>query len=745
MVAESVGASLSRPPSSIEDFLWNVHSVLVAVGPLPLDELKECYAKHHEHKCVIERFLVVGEGGLAATLKRIPHVVTLFQENGTTSVKASQPSDSSKEQLIKADLAYRKELVKKNAQVKAKALASAAKAKVKAPAPAAKSPAAVAGTESQAPLAPAPTAEPAKRSAPEGGGSPGGGDAKRAKTEEKETLARMLVQAVVRVLQNRAKAGKGPLPIGELEGEFSALWKVPFNLQQAGEHDTETFLQKWPNKVVLQTDANGQQVILLPKKVVEKAGTAVKGGAPQQPETSTPEKPKATSAVASPAVSGVTPSGTGAKPTTPARSPSVAALSPGKSNIGVGSPTTSSKPLDDPKQASASKNGSAVLKRAPAPTPAPTRSPGNIEEFLWNIHSVIEAHEGPLPLDSIKDAYSQHLGHKCSIERFLVVGEGGLAATLRRIPHVVTLYNDAAGVPHLKCTQPAGISREDLIAADQEYRRQLQQKNLAAKAAVPTQAAATGNVTPVPSVTPSVAPIAVPDVQTAEPTATEGKAGIPAEASSPVAENERTRSASDTAGGDPKRQRKEDKDTLARMLVLGVVRVVQNRTKECKGPLPLSKLDEEFTALWQVPFDLAQAGETDAITFLSKWSNKVEVATVDGELVVLLAKKAGKAKASVPKVTAKIATATAAPKEAAKAPAESPAAAVASAQSAATEAALALVSSVAGTPEEILDAVPRTVPEMRQHAASVLQAMLEIVKKQETLVKALAHMDVDAS
>jgi len=71
----------------------------------------------------------------------------------------------------------------------------------------------------------------------------------------------------------------------------------------------------------------------------------------------------------------------------------------------------------------------------------PTRPPATIEDLLWNMYSVLDAFGGPLPIDQLKDAYYKHLGHKCAIERFLVVGDAGLAGTMKRIPHVVTVTN----------------------------------------------------------------------------------------------------------------------------------------------------------------------------------------------------------------------------------------------------------------------------------------------------------------
>jgi len=56
-------------------------------------------------------------------------------------------------------------------------------------------------------------------------------------------MAKMYMQGVVRILQNRMQAGEGPLPVSELEREFKALWKVPFNMQQIGEVGPVHFCQ----------------------------------------------------------------------------------------------------------------------------------------------------------------------------------------------------------------------------------------------------------------------------------------------------------------------------------------------------------------------------------------------------------------------------------------------------------------------------------------------------------------------
>eukprot|EP00929_Paragymnodinium_shiwhaense_P113197 TRINITY_DN81455_c0_g1_i1.p1 TRINITY_DN81455_c0_g1~~TRINITY_DN81455_c0_g1_i1.p1 ORF type:complete len:631 (-),score=213.00 TRINITY_DN81455_c0_g1_i1:273-2165(-) len=616
-------AGATKPPASIEDFLWNIHSVLCATpGPLHLDNLKDAYLKHLGHKCAVERFLVVGEGGLAATLKRIPHVVSLFQEGSVTCVKATQKSDSTREDLIEADQQYRRDLIKKNAMAKAKAKGATPGAA------AAKAPAAAATT---------PAAAPAKRPAEEAAGAP----AKQAKTGEadSDTLARMLVQGVVRVLQNRSKNGKGALPLNDLEEEFKALWKVPFNLQQAGETDAEAFLGKWPHKVELVVE-NGTRCVQLPKKTGDK---------PKAPEGAAAAK-----AAAAPAAA--------------AAEPAAAA----ENNGDAGKP--------------------AIAKRAGGPT----RPPATIEDFLWNIHQVLEAYGKPLPVDLLRDVYSQHLGHKCAIERFLVVGEGGLGATLKRIPHIVTVANEADGTV-LKTTLPAAITREQLLAADQAYRKQLQQKNLAAKAAAAAKA---------PAAAPAAAAPAAAAAAPEKPAAAEAPA-----TAEPVKEPE------------AKKPRPEDTEMLGKMLIQGIVRVLQNRAKEGKGALPLANLEEEFKALWNVPFNLAQAGESDAVVFLSKWPNKVEVVTTDGAATaVQLSKKKAGAVAAAEKAAGVPAAAKSAPATAAAPPATTGNATADSAASTADKEAM------------------QSLPEIQREARAMLQAMQDMARRQEAFVEMLSRL-----
>lgn len=84
----------------------------------------------------------------------------------------------------------------------------------------------------------------------------------------------MLAQGVVRLVQNRKKDGKGPLPVAEIDHEFRAFWHVAFDVQQANEPDPVTFLQKWPSKLKVVTH-NGVQVVQLASKAEANANTLV--------------------------------------------------------------------------------------------------------------------------------------------------------------------------------------------------------------------------------------------------------------------------------------------------------------------------------------------------------------------------------------------------------------------------------------------------------------------------------------
>ncbi|CAE8614347.1 unnamed protein product, partial [Polarella glacialis] len=156
-----------------------------------------------------------------------------------------------------------------------------------------------------------------------------------------------------------------------------ALWKVPFNLAQAGETDAVTFLQKWPSKVeVIQ---EGEVLVV---QLVKKVAVA--------------EKPKVLpNDATAPPKAGMT---TAVKAGSIAKAPGVPAAAKSQPPA-VGIVAKAAAPVVVAAVEAEAKAGPSIPKRAGGPT----RPPASIEDFLWNIHA-----------------------------RFLVVGEGGLGATLKR-------------------------------------------------------------------------------------------------------------------------------------------------------------------------------------------------------------------------------------------------------------------------------------------------------------------------
>ena len=75
-----------------------------------------------------------------------------------------------------------------------------------------------------------------------------------------------MVKGVVRLLQKRARQGKGPLVIGALDAEFRALWRAPFCPSKALPRwkDAVALLRKWPNDVQLFHDGTEYYLQLKP-------------------------------------------------------------------------------------------------------------------------------------------------------------------------------------------------------------------------------------------------------------------------------------------------------------------------------------------------------------------------------------------------------------------------------------------------------------------------------------------------
>ena len=95
--------------------------------------------------------------------------------------------------------------------------------------------------------------------------------------------------------------------------------------------------------------------------------------------------------------------------------------------------------------------------------------PKSLDDFLWCLHSMLVTQPAPVRADQLPLVYARRMGHSLAIERFLVVGEGGLCATLRRIPHIVS-FSDHLGAVCITACQPAGITRSDFASQDANYR-----------------------------------------------------------------------------------------------------------------------------------------------------------------------------------------------------------------------------------------------------------------------------------
>ena len=66
------------------------------------------------------------------------------------------------------------------------------------------------------------------------------------------------------------------------------------------------------------------------------------------------------------------------------------------------------------------------------------------------------------------EAYQRCFGHWCAVERFLVVGDGGITDALRRVPHVVTFSGN-----RISASLAANVTRFEFSGVDAAYRRRL--------------------------------------------------------------------------------------------------------------------------------------------------------------------------------------------------------------------------------------------------------------------------------
>jgi len=81
--------------------------------------------------------------------------------------------------------------------------------------------------------------------------------------------------------------------------------------------------------------------------------------------------------------------------------------------------------------------------------------------------------QAPVIADTLPAVYSRCMGHPFAIERFLVVGDDGFVATLKRIPHIVHVSPNLSGDVCLMAMQPADTSEAEFAMADIAYRKRL--------------------------------------------------------------------------------------------------------------------------------------------------------------------------------------------------------------------------------------------------------------------------------
>ena len=95
-----------------------------------------------------------------------------------------------------------------------------------------------------------------------GAAAPAGASAIARDPEDAGQVARLLVHGLIRVLMKRRAQGKGALPLNQVDQEFMARWKKPFDFTAAGESTAVSLLQKWSHKVSLARIGNVDSVML---------------------------------------------------------------------------------------------------------------------------------------------------------------------------------------------------------------------------------------------------------------------------------------------------------------------------------------------------------------------------------------------------------------------------------------------------------------------------------------------------
>jgi len=105
--------------------------------------------------------------------------------------------------------------------------------------------------------------------------------------------------------------------------------------------------------------------------------------------------------------------------------------------------------------------------------------PMSLMEFLWSLHTLLSRPRATdLRVDELYQAYHEQFGHECPIAGWLVVesSSGGLMGAVRRIPHVVDLYQVSPDSPwFMRATNPPDLQFTQLREVDDSYKIRLQQ------------------------------------------------------------------------------------------------------------------------------------------------------------------------------------------------------------------------------------------------------------------------------
>lgn len=103
----------------------------------------------------------------------------------------------------------------------------------------------------------------------------------------------------------------------------------------------------------------------------------------------------------------------------------------------------------------------------------------SLMEFLWNLHQLLSRPRAQdLRVEELFDSYSEMFGHECPIASWLVVdpASGGVPGALKRIPHIVELYQPSRSGPwYMRAANAPDMHFSQLREVDDAYKIRLQQ------------------------------------------------------------------------------------------------------------------------------------------------------------------------------------------------------------------------------------------------------------------------------